>query len=240
MPPPGYEAFLRTICENPEDDATRLVYADWLQENGDEDRAEFIRLQIAYQNQPAEFDPTYARMDELRKRHGQRWRDELPIIRGVTYGQFHRGFIDRVTFQDFDSFAARGDELLWQLPASDVRLLGVRAAHIALLPGNAFARRLTQLRVSAGAAGATVIESLTATEWTWRLRELHLVSWGPDAGNLRRVPVISDRLALLLLRTRVFPYLRGLHLSGVAISRSVHAELSERFGRGLTISPRMA
>ncbi len=39
--------FLADIIANPEDDAPRLVYADWLDENGDEPRAELIRLQIA-------------------------------------------------------------------------------------------------------------------------------------------------------------------------------------------------
>ena len=39
-------AFLRTICEHPGDDVPRLVFADWLQENGGEDRAEYIRVQI--------------------------------------------------------------------------------------------------------------------------------------------------------------------------------------------------
>lgn len=43
------EAFLRRICESPDDDAPRLIYADWLDERGDSDsrdRAEFIRVQI--------------------------------------------------------------------------------------------------------------------------------------------------------------------------------------------------
>jgi uncharacterized protein (TIGR02996 family) len=40
-------AFLRAIQANPEDDAPRLIYADWLDEQGESDRAEFIRLQIA-------------------------------------------------------------------------------------------------------------------------------------------------------------------------------------------------
>jgi len=40
-----HEAFLRAIFDNPEEDTTRLVYADFLQENGEEDRAEFIRVQ---------------------------------------------------------------------------------------------------------------------------------------------------------------------------------------------------
>lgn len=39
-------AFLRTIIANREDDVPRLVYADYLDEQGREERAEFIRLQI--------------------------------------------------------------------------------------------------------------------------------------------------------------------------------------------------
>lgn len=40
-----HQAFLRAICEEPDDDTPRLVYADWLEENGEELRAEFVRLQ---------------------------------------------------------------------------------------------------------------------------------------------------------------------------------------------------
>jgi uncharacterized protein (TIGR02996 family) len=40
------------IRANPDDDTPRLVYADWLQENGDEARAEFIRLQCAIAKLP--------------------------------------------------------------------------------------------------------------------------------------------------------------------------------------------
>jgi uncharacterized protein (TIGR02996 family) len=35
------------ILANPEDDAPRLIYADWLEENGEEERAKFIRAQIS-------------------------------------------------------------------------------------------------------------------------------------------------------------------------------------------------
>lgn len=45
------QAFLRAICENPFDDAPRLIYADWLEEPGNPEGsdlyAEFIRCQIA-------------------------------------------------------------------------------------------------------------------------------------------------------------------------------------------------
>lgn len=39
---------LRAILMNPKCDTTRLVYADWLQDNGDPDRAEFIRIQVGF------------------------------------------------------------------------------------------------------------------------------------------------------------------------------------------------
>jgi uncharacterized protein (TIGR02996 family) len=39
------DVFLQAIIESPEDDAHRLVYADWLEEKGQTDRAEFIRVQ---------------------------------------------------------------------------------------------------------------------------------------------------------------------------------------------------
>src|SRR5207245_1358527 len=40
------EGFLRAIAEHPEDDALRLVYSDWLEEHGDPEYAEFIRVQV--------------------------------------------------------------------------------------------------------------------------------------------------------------------------------------------------
>jgi uncharacterized protein (TIGR02996 family) len=45
--------WLRTICEVPEDIHTRLVYADWLEENGEGERAELIRLQLGFNQGPS-------------------------------------------------------------------------------------------------------------------------------------------------------------------------------------------
>ena len=41
------DAFLAAIRAHPEEDGPRLVYADWLDEHGRHDRAEFIRAQVA-------------------------------------------------------------------------------------------------------------------------------------------------------------------------------------------------
>ena len=44
MTPTG-TALLAAILANPDEDTPRLVYADWLEENGEPERAEFIRVQ---------------------------------------------------------------------------------------------------------------------------------------------------------------------------------------------------
>ncbi|WP_020469780.1 TIGR02996 domain-containing protein [Zavarzinella formosa] len=51
MPPeyhshPEYLALLETVRAYPHDDAPRLILADWIEKHGDDERAEFIRLQI--------------------------------------------------------------------------------------------------------------------------------------------------------------------------------------------------
>ncbi len=49
------EAFLRAISAAPDDSAVRLIYADWLEDQGDP-RAEFVRLQVRLREMPVE-DP---------------------------------------------------------------------------------------------------------------------------------------------------------------------------------------
>jgi uncharacterized protein (TIGR02996 family) len=39
------QTLLAAVLDHPDDDAPRLRYADWLVENGDPSRAEFIRVQ---------------------------------------------------------------------------------------------------------------------------------------------------------------------------------------------------
>lgn len=46
------DALLRHVLAHPDDDAPRLVMADWFDEHGEADRAAFIRLQIAEENEP--------------------------------------------------------------------------------------------------------------------------------------------------------------------------------------------
>src|SRR5262245_42508529 len=43
------EALLRAIIAQPADDVVRLVYADWLDDNGEKDRANFIRMMMEHE-----------------------------------------------------------------------------------------------------------------------------------------------------------------------------------------------
>lgn len=43
---PEYAAFLASIRSSPTDDSPRLIFADWLEEHGQVERGEFIRVQV--------------------------------------------------------------------------------------------------------------------------------------------------------------------------------------------------
>lgn len=94
--PPGWEPFLAAINAHLDDDTPRLVFADWLQENGDEPRAEFIRLQCG----AARGDSSgAARAEALLAEHRARWLLGLPKeLREHPEGRvFRRGFVAAVT-----------------------------------------------------------------------------------------------------------------------------------------------
>jgi uncharacterized protein (TIGR02996 family) len=53
LPPTTDEdALLAAVAAAPDDDAPRLVYADWLQERGDEARAEYLRVVVTLVHPP--------------------------------------------------------------------------------------------------------------------------------------------------------------------------------------------
>src|SRR5260370_26451208 len=58
------EAFLQDIIAHPDDDAPRLIYADWLADHGQPERAEFIRVECRSAARPL----TARKWAALRKR----------------------------------------------------------------------------------------------------------------------------------------------------------------------------
>src|SRR4051812_37830160 len=105
----GHEAFLQAILEDTEDDVARLVYADWLDEQGGP-RGEFIRAQVRMH----QVSPDSPRWRALYERQEQlivssRWLAGLPSLPGVSWGRFERGFVRLVYFSNWEAFRANAE-----------------------------------------------------------------------------------------------------------------------------------
>jgi len=94
-------SFLETIRQHPNDDAPRLVYADWLEEQ-DDPRGEFIRVQIQLANLDPDDDEARwdleLRQQRLLRQHGFLWVFE-PFNPARRWPQFRRGFVERVEIE---------------------------------------------------------------------------------------------------------------------------------------------
>jgi uncharacterized protein (TIGR02996 family) len=85
---------LKDIRENPDDDTARLVLADWLCENGHEDRGDFIRCQV--RNQPMPYS-VQRHVDNLHWIHyGHSW-----VLKAI-----HR---DNQSAYSWDCYNAKGE-----------------------------------------------------------------------------------------------------------------------------------
>jgi uncharacterized protein (TIGR02996 family) len=102
------DAFLDAIFAYPENDLPRLVYADWLEEHGQEAYGEFIRLQCAIDPLPNDHPnrlPLRRREKEVWAAVKGRWPE---FFRATKVGKdwFRRGFITRNLVLPSDVFAA--------------------------------------------------------------------------------------------------------------------------------------
>src|SRR4051812_34816813 len=107
---------LAAIREQPDDDLARLAYADWLEESGEADRAQFVRLQVQYDRQETR-SPAAGELSEraeaLAAAHERRWLGEWADL--LVNWSFRRGFLDSVTLEP-EVFLTRGDALFATQP----------------------------------------------------------------------------------------------------------------------------
>jgi uncharacterized protein (TIGR02996 family) len=121
------QAFFEDIVAHSPDDAPRLVYADWLDDHGQSDRAEFIRVQCELARL-AEDDPRHARLalreHELRQAHGKAWAE--PLRGAADEWVYERGFVERASIDTCwdGGLPQRLDQLFARAP--------VRALHLEL------------------------------------------------------------------------------------------------------------
>lgn len=125
LPMTTEEGLLADILAKPDDDLPRLVYADWLDENGQTERAEFIRVQVGHnaltkrcgrwakeggRGKPPMWDEgggpnLTARQRKLLADHGRNWFSQADGWRVKTHKTssltgpevvVHRGFISEI------------------------------------------------------------------------------------------------------------------------------------------------
>ncbi|HYT88994.1 MAG TPA: TIGR02996 domain-containing protein [Gemmataceae bacterium] len=118
--------FLAHILAHPDDDMPRLIFADWLEEQGDAARAEFIRVQVERAQLP-QWDARQVRLRlrerELIEQHGSKGREELPKIWGITWDEFRRGFVATATCHSFAALTANAS-VCWA--AAPIEAIAVR------------------------------------------------------------------------------------------------------------------
>jgi uncharacterized protein (TIGR02996 family) len=121
------DAFLHDILAHPDDDAPRLIFADWLDEHNDP-RGEFIRIQCALAQLSDEDPrrwPLELREQELLCEHEAKW---LPKGRVSTSPRslhvrciFHRGFVEEIELSP-GQFLSDADRLFEQAPIRRLHL----------------------------------------------------------------------------------------------------------------------
>ncbi len=115
------DAFLQAICEAPDDDTPRLVYADYLDERADP-RGGFIRVQVALATLPEgdeRREDLEARERALLEQHEEEW---LGPVRGlVQRWTFRRGFLEAVGL-GAEQFLTHAAALCSQAPVRLARL----------------------------------------------------------------------------------------------------------------------
>jgi uncharacterized protein (TIGR02996 family) len=226
------DAFLEDIREHPDDDAPRLVYADWLDEHGQPDRAEFIRLQYRRERLSRTNPQRHAllrRERELLRAYGAQWLGPLCEVAPVKRWQFRRGFPDRLDLTRATYAVAPGPSLAQALAASPhlatVRELDLHGNNVGDEGARALAAspHLGALRVlvlSFNLINVEGVRALAASVLLAGLQEL----------NLRYNYGIADEGACVLVASPHLVGLRKLRLECCGIGQAGAAALHETFG----------
>jgi uncharacterized protein (TIGR02996 family) len=254
------DAFLGAIIESPEDDAPRLVFADWLEEHGEPERAEFIRAQVGVARLPegdVRLPALEARAKELQQAKAAAWLGPLDV-RGLR-AKYRRGFAEEVYCSTPGLFFAHAEDLFGLLPLRSLTIHSVQgdvldpagARALAAMPQLARLEELLLWDHDLGDEGTAV---LAACPHLSNLRALSLANCGVGPGgaaalaaspylkNLLRLDLCSSEIGVEGART----LLRSPHLDRLIVldvgetfygqeegEDDVIDELTARFGDGL-------
>jgi uncharacterized protein (TIGR02996 family) len=226
------QGLLSDIRANPQDDLPRLAYANWLDENGNSDRAEFIRLQLLLAPGVDRTEPLteeqrqehQERADSLLEEHRVTW--EAPIRKHVGPGlspehfDFYRGFPDELRLIGSEALVRLPD--LKEMPIQSVNIAGGEIADndlsylckIPTLLGIVLEAEITD-------DGLRHLSGLT------NLLELQLFFTQVTDDGLRHLSGLTNLSTLFLVGSPQITDDGLRHLSGLTQLKDLHLELTE-------------
>jgi uncharacterized protein (TIGR02996 family) len=210
--------FLAAIRAHPEDDTARLVFADWLEEHGDADRAEFIRLGCQHarlEEDDPQYSPLENRLWELLDKHALEWREEAPpwVRTGM---KFRRGFVDGIV-TSATLWIKRADKLLKIVPLTSARLENVRELLPELLAAPSLAR-LSRLSLGWNDLNGAV-KTLVSSRALANLRSLELNLARLDDEDMKALATARHLAGLTALN---LDYNRIREKGALALAKSRH------------------
>jgi uncharacterized protein (TIGR02996 family) len=208
------DAFLQAILESPDDDGPRLIYSDWLTEQGDP-RGAFIRVQC----QLAKFPPDDPSRDDLELEEAgmlpamraalvepkpPAWARKIPVSVRKGNCAFERGFVARLMTSP-GKFLKDADAIMRATPLQHLCLIQTRRVIQAVADCPHLAR-LRSLDLADSKLGNKGLEVLLASPHIAGLRKLglagnNLLVGGVDA--LAKTPALSGLTELDLNHNRV-------------------------------------
>jgi uncharacterized protein (TIGR02996 family) len=199
MPTTHHEGFLREICDHPDDDTPRLVYADWLEEQGLAERAEFIRAQI-HMTRVSSGSRRYAtlrrRALQLLAEHGAAWRGELPVW-ARRRCEFRCGFVAHVGCTAL-RFIKQGEQLLRVAPVQSLRLRRGMGRIVKLAESPSLSR-ISALDLYGNEVTVLDVEALAASAHLRQLTSLRLGYSSLSAGGMHALaasPILTNLTSL--------------------------------------------
>jgi uncharacterized protein (TIGR02996 family) len=192
--------FIQAISAEPDDDTHRLVFADWLDDHGDPERAEFIRLQIDLDKmnwlEPG-YDEKERRARGLEHQNRERWFAEPAVLQPYADRvRYQRGFPEEIKLT-VEEFAEHGSVLLQTHPVHTLRVRGkfgkAEAAALAACPALAW---LPGLRLGDDSrCNKDALTAILASPHLSRLTALGLPSCNVTLASLRTLlgsPVLAN------------------------------------------------
>lgn len=167
------QVLLAEILARPDDDEPRLVYADWLTQQGDP-RGEFITVQCALATGTGDYSALAARERELLAAHAKEWTAHIHRFGTPT---LRRGFVATIK-TSAARFAAEGGPFFERDPIEELivqRGDNQGLAALGAAPHLARLRRLELRRTISSKADADAVATWLRSPYLAGLRELQLV-----------------------------------------------------------------